>query len=367
MIKPEHDSNSYNKIENPKAFEKPDIYYIILDGYGRGDVLESVYGYNNDIFIGELKKRGFVVSDKSNANYGQTLQSLAASLNMEYLVPTDHQEDQDNLYRQYLSSKINDSRIVKVLRDIGYKFVTFSSGYSGTEIKNSDMYISPVYSLDEFDNMIIGTTPLGNLLNIFPDKSPTYLHKLRILYTFNKIPQIPKMDEPMFVFAHIVSPHPPFILIPEGASPDKQATKFINFRDGSHYHAFDDSLVNVYKTKYILQLTEINKLVIKMIDDLFIKRNNDFILILQSDHGPASLLRWENADAIAFRERFSILNAFYYGNKNLLNYSDSLTSVNTFRILLNSLFNTNYELLKNKYYFSKWLTPHIFEQILIEF
>ncbi len=69
-----------------KDLKKPDIYYIILDGYGRGDVLKSVYGFDNEKFYNELENRGFFIARKSNANYAQTtLFSLASSLNMEYL------------------------------------------------------------------------------------------------------------------------------------------------------------------------------------------------------------------------------------------------------------------------------------------
>jgi hypothetical protein len=35
------------RVEN----EPPDIYYIILDGYGRSDVLKNEYGYDNSDFL----------------------------------------------------------------------------------------------------------------------------------------------------------------------------------------------------------------------------------------------------------------------------------------------------------------------------
>ncbi len=48
-------------------------------------------------------------------------------------------------YTQYLSSKIKNNKVAEILRRIGYKFVTFSTGYTGTEIKNSDLYFSPEF------------------------------------------------------------------------------------------------------------------------------------------------------------------------------------------------------------------------------
>jgi hypothetical protein len=50
--------------ELPQA-ELPDIYYIILDGYARADVLHEFYGYDNSSFIAALKDRGFEVTPKN--------------------------------------------------------------------------------------------------------------------------------------------------------------------------------------------------------------------------------------------------------------------------------------------------------------
>ena len=63
----------------------PDIYYIILDGYGRSDVLKNEYGYDNSDFLNALRDLGFTVSECSQSNYAQTQMSLASSLNFNYI------------------------------------------------------------------------------------------------------------------------------------------------------------------------------------------------------------------------------------------------------------------------------------------
>src|SRR5690606_4975773 len=63
----------------------PDIALIILDGYARQDVLESMYGYDNQPFLDHLRDSGFDVADASVANYSITHLSLAALLNMSYM------------------------------------------------------------------------------------------------------------------------------------------------------------------------------------------------------------------------------------------------------------------------------------------
>jgi hypothetical protein len=63
----------------------PDIYYIILDGHARSDILAELYGYDNNWFVDSLRQRGFYVADRSRTNYAQTYLSLASTLNMTYL------------------------------------------------------------------------------------------------------------------------------------------------------------------------------------------------------------------------------------------------------------------------------------------
>ena len=65
--------------------EPPDIYYIILDGYGRADVLKDEYGYDNSDFLNTLRDWGFYVADCSQSNYAQMQMSLASSLNFNYI------------------------------------------------------------------------------------------------------------------------------------------------------------------------------------------------------------------------------------------------------------------------------------------
>ena len=62
--------------------DRPDIYYIILDAYGRNDVLGE---FDNADFLTDLERRGFFVATSATSNYRDTLQSLASSLNFAYL------------------------------------------------------------------------------------------------------------------------------------------------------------------------------------------------------------------------------------------------------------------------------------------
>ena len=51
---------------------KPDIYYIILDGYSRDDTLQDFFDYDNSQFLKALEDMGFYVARCSQSNYAQT-------------------------------------------------------------------------------------------------------------------------------------------------------------------------------------------------------------------------------------------------------------------------------------------------------
>jgi len=63
--------------------DNPDIYYIILDAFGRTEVLDEVYNYDNGEFVKQLEQRGFTVAKNSRSNYQVTILSLPSALNIE--------------------------------------------------------------------------------------------------------------------------------------------------------------------------------------------------------------------------------------------------------------------------------------------
>jgi hypothetical protein len=77
------------------------------------------------------------------------------------------------------------------------------------------------------------------------------------------------------------------------------------------------------------------------------------VIIIQGDHGPAQLEK-EN--------RMGILNAYYFPNKKDALYA-TITPVNTFRVVFNTFFGTNLELLTDTSYYSKYSKPYGFETI----
>ena len=63
----------------------PNIYYLLIDGYARQDILKEIFHYDNSEFLQHLRDKGFFVADSSHSNYTQTMQTLASCLNMNFL------------------------------------------------------------------------------------------------------------------------------------------------------------------------------------------------------------------------------------------------------------------------------------------
>ncbi len=351
--------------EPQKPLRCPDIYYIIVDGYARGDILKDLYQYDNGEFLDSLTQNGFYIAEKSRANYAQTHLSLASSLNFAYLDDFADKLGLKSVNDIPLIGMIKHSRVADFLKRNGYLIVAFSSGYSGTEMRDADFYYKPsLWSLSEFQNVLVG----GTLVEVLPERilartSISYaMHRKRILYILDNLSKVREMKPPVFVFAHILAPHPPFVFGEHG-EPIEPGRSF-SLDDGSHFMKRGDK--DEYVINYKRQLTFINSCLKEAIDDILSRSPEPPIIILQADHGPGSMLHWDDPMNTDFDERMSILNAFYLpfgGHRQLY---EEITPVNTFSVILNYYFGTDLELLNDKSYFSSVAYPYEFMDVTPE-
>lgn len=340
--------------------DKPDIYYIILDGYGSSRILSDMYGFDNSEFLDSLRDKGFYIASDSKSNYIQTSLSLASSLNIEYIDTLINDIDQNSDDRLELYKLIGNSKIAALLSQYGYQFVTISSGYFGTDIKNADVYVSTEYDFGEFENAVVSSTPISlfvKLLPIVQKVDALSLFRSRILNTFEKLSEMPKTQQsPKFVFVHIMSPHPPFVFNQKGEEIDhiESAGGF----DGSHLISEEGITKEEYVKLYGDQARFISDKTILMVEAILAKSDKEPMIVVQADHGPGSELDWESYENSNLEERTSILNAYYLPGDGEQYLYDSITPVNSFRIIFNHYFGTNYELLGDESFFSTWSQPY---------
>lgn len=357
---PEVIQETLSSLESPNTDEDtsqvlPDIYYIILDGHARGDIVEEIYEYDNSWFVNGLAERGFYVAEKSTSNYPQTYQSLASSLNFEYINYLGDAVGIKSEDRRPFQKLINNSRVYNFLKEKGYVFVTFASGWTGVDgLSIADIHMQGRLSIDEFENVLIETTPLTLVLG--KDIQHT-LHRNKVLYAFDHLADVTTINLPTFTYAHIMSPHPPFVFDSEGQAIEQHIA--FSLAD-STWKLVGDRTSGDYIRLYRQQLAYVDKQIIAVIDEVLSRSDVLPIIILQSDHGPAAYFRWEDPADEAMRERMSILNAYYLPNEKYELLYESITPVNTFRVIFNEYFGQDYELLEDRNYFASWWTPYQF-------
>ena len=322
----------------------PDIYYIILDGYGRQDVLHDVMHYDNSGFIDELEGLGFHVAQCSQSNYAQTQMSLASSLNFDYLDTLRAEGDQDATEKANTGDLIKHSRLRQFLEARGYVTVAFATGFNFTQITDADLYLAPQpgRQLNEFEYLLLKTTIARVILDYQLGKvedSTAELFRQRTRFTIDKLDTLYQDPRPKFVFAHIVIPHPPFVFGPSGESVERAFT-----RD-------DEFSPEEYIAGYTGQVTYVNHEMIGVLEQIVKETNGSAIIILQGDHGPGRLTD---------EARMAILNAYFFPDTGKAELYETITPVNSFRVILNAYFDQDLPLLEDVSRFSKYNLPYTY-------
>jgi hypothetical protein len=108
----------------------------------------------------------------------------------------------------------------------------------------------------------------------------------------------------------------------------------------------------------------VNERLLKTLD-VILANGRDSAILLHGDHGPGSLLRWEDRipEPAAARERLGILLALRLpGESSHACYPD-MTPVNASRILSRHVTGSTDELLPDRSFFSPWSHPYDFVEM----
>jgi hypothetical protein len=213
----------------------PNIYYIILDAYGRADILQEVYDYDNSEFLDYLSQMGFFVASKSQANYAQRDLSLASSLNLMYLDDVAAAVGAKSSDRLPLAYMIQNNAVAQFLKQRGYTIVALASGYSATDLRSSDIHVGSGRTWNELEARLLCSTPIPWLAIRGSVFDPYAMHREKVLYTLNHIAGAAELPSPHFVFAHVLAPHGPFVFDEQGneIQPESQ----FDLRGSAQYHA----------------------------------------------------------------------------------------------------------------------------------
>jgi hypothetical protein len=335
------------RIDLKKPGVLPDIYYIVLDGYGRTDLLAELYGFDNSDFVKALEARNFIIPDESRSNYPKTALSITSTLNMDYI-----QDLAPGLTDQYfwwlMSPLIRQSLVRENLESLGYTSVAIATDWGITNNTAVEEYYAPSkIMLNDFEAFLISSTPLVALSPVLkkimfvPDFDT---HGELILYNFTKLAEIAEMPGSKFVFAHILAPHPPFVFGSDGTNlqPDYP----FSFNDANDFPYDDQS----YRDGYIGQVQFVNSQIIPVIDAILNSSDVPPIIILQADHGPGMLTDFNIPAETCLKERFSVFAAYYLPGTDSSIIPSDITPVNLFRIIFNQYFSAEMPVLESRHY-----------------
>jgi hypothetical protein len=329
----------------PEGETPPDIYYIIIDSYGRSDLLKRAFDYDNTEFLDNLESAGFYVADCTQSNYNRTDVSMASSLNLEYLQNLSSEYTPPSQDRRTLWASINNSAVRLMLEQAGYTTVAFSTGFAWSEVKSSDVFLAPHsfgLSLSSFEVLLLDTTPVryleqAGLINLAELDGQHF--RERTLYILDEMDDLAHMPGPKFVFIHILPPHPPFVFAPDGSFTDP--APFLN--EDERYTA------ESYTEGYRNQVAYITGQVWEAVQTLQAESRTPPVIVLQGDHAP-----WLQTGI----GKFLILNAYYLpGHEDLL--YPTISPVNTFRLIFNTYLGAQYDLLPDTSYYSP--VPDIYD------
>ena len=327
----------------------PNVYYIILDEYTSSKVLKDIFDFDNQDFISQLNARGFHVTENSHSNYASTFLSLTSSLNMEYVNYFTDAVGVDSSDRKISYLLYSNNNVMNIFKSFNYTLVHTHPfpdyiKLPGLEICNN------IPSYNQFQILFLRSTILYPIMIILD-----YSHTDRALCQFSELSTLHNSTTaPFFAYVHILLPHSPYVFGPAGEIKEIQR--------------YDTKTTQKHKLGYIDQVQFVNKKIIETIDKILLESRFPPIIILQGDHGTTTLLNkysdnWDNQNNKSMTERMSILNAYYLPDQNTELIYDSITPVNSFRLILNAYFNTNYELLEDRNYFSDYNRPYNFTDV----
>lgn len=333
--------------------EPPDLYYIVLDGYTRADTLREFFGYDNSEFLSFLKEKGFFVAEHSSTNYLSTRLVIPAVLNADYLGELADRVGRQSRDVRPLERLARRNRVVGALKSIGYRIVNITTGLDYLVQSEADEHLdlqAHWWNPNEFETVLIRMTALPDLLSglerLGVAAPPTVaFHRERIEYAIRALGREAKSPSPKFVYAHILAPHSPFVFGPGGEPRALDLELFRNYTQRQR---------RILMTAYRDQLEYLNRRMMGAIERILDESAQPPIVVLQGDHGLRLFLE-RAADDTCLKESFSILNAYHLpagGLPTAAVLRDSLSPVNSFRLVFDRYFGAELGLLADRAYFS---------------
>ncbi len=314
----------------------PDIYLLLFDEYAALPSMEEVWGYDNSAFARKMEDKGFFFAHNSKTRFVFTHMAVPGILNLDYL--------EEDISRSESSLIYNDNLLFNQLyHELGYG-IYFLDGWGSFEytfqipvedfvcLYNTDY--GQAYRLDEFSYLVLSRSMLMFFKDRLIDKDANLYYQAHN-YFFDYIEGFPLRSnpggQPRLLWAHVMAPHLPYVFDKEGGF-NENPTNYWEYRDIS-----PEVLRALYLEQYIYVTQRIDELTTTILD----QSETEPVIILLSDHGP----RKGSVGVADPKQHHRVLNAVYFPGREYSELYDSIAPVNTMRVLFNTFFGTNYDML----------------------
>jgi hypothetical protein len=314
-----------------------DIYYLVFDRYGSDWSIRQHFGIQNDLNEW-LVERGFTVVPGARANYRASDLSIASTLNMSYLDHLTEQMGHATGDRTPVRQMLQDHVVGRFLQAHGYRYLHVSAWYTPTldnaiadEVLRWDRATELVQVLNDTSLRPVVDRVLGG-----EDSEPPVRvrHREFARYQFRQIQRAASHPDQVFVFAHVLLPHPPYAFR----------------RDGSDMLLHEaESLPEA--VLYEEQLAYTNARIRETVEVLLDRPSAEQpIIILQADEGPflcRNVHCWDGTRE-GYGIRFGIQGAYLLPGLDDDVLSPDHSAVNTFRTILREYFGADLAPLPNR-------------------
>lgn len=309
----------------------------MLDEYPGRESLLDEFGFDNSLFLDELKAERFHVVENARSNYKYTLLSLTSMFEGEYLqFPPGQPTYHENGYKHTLLKMFN-NRTFNTFRQLGYSTVNLSPfKINGNEAAFDTRFIPKDVMLimypslwdDLLDNY---QYYVSRRLNSRRALSKLYQNEInqgfRLMDSVKKLSNV-KSNVPRFVYLHLNMPHPPFIYNRNGdINLDYLTSKVRTDKDNLN--------------AYLEYIQFVNKYTITSVKEIKKNLSDGDIIIIMSDHG-SKTFHLKRPEFV-----FNSLNAVYIPDGDTSLWYSGFSNINQFRLLFSQITGVNMPRVKD--------------------
>ena len=336
---------------------KRDIYLIVLDEYANAEVTGRLFGFDNHVFLDSLRQLGFVVP-AVHSNYCHTFLSVPSMLNAFHIVGLSDELGRKSVDRTVTDYLVRHNRTVPFLKSQGYQFVLFPTlGWEATRHDpRADVEFEAERGWDpgrEVNSSGLRAVLYKTSLLKFVDVGTGRIIRDYVTRTLSGIAKVPKMPGPVFTFAHVMSPHDPYVF-------DRNC--------GPAHHEAGGSRAEAEAAAYVEQIQCVDRLVLDLVTTVLRTSELPPVILLQGDHGSKTLLPFkdrgpENITLAAGKERLGAFGAYYLPDRGSEVFGDSVTIVNVMGNVLRFYLGADLPREPDDMYLSVHRAPFAFKQV----